>query len=299
VSECQVQRTLVKSPPELWETLSDPASLARHLGEFGEIRITRLQPETTVEWEADHAVGTVEITPSGWGTRVTLTATPLVGEAEAEGEPHTADGNEPLTTAIVVWSEPQPFPPARTEPAPQPDAVADSEPLAGERAQDSPAQAPASEDPDPVVPHVPPVLTPPRSWFRRLFGRAAITERPADPPAAETPAETPSPAPTELPIESEPEPEPEIQDEPLPAAEVALATLEPDVPTVEFSVPSMWEAEDVAGPEPEAVAGAEPAGAVEAAADLPAVRIDGERATAVLTSVLDDLGAAHHRPFSR
>src|SRR5664280_1010248 len=37
----EVQRTLVKSPPELWAEISDPASLARHLGEFGEIRITR------------------------------------------------------------------------------------------------------------------------------------------------------------------------------------------------------------------------------------------------------------------
>jgi hypothetical protein len=27
--------------------------------------------------------------------------------------------------------------------------------------------------------------------------------------------------------------------------------------------------------------------------------LDGERTMAVLSSVLDDLGAAHHRPFSR
>jgi hypothetical protein len=27
--------------------------------------------------------------------------------------------------------------------------------------------------------------------------------------------------------------------------------------------------------------------------------IDGERTVAILTEVLDDLGAAHHRPFSR
>ena len=41
----EVQRTLVKSPPELWAELSDPAALARHLGELGEIRITRTEPE--------------------------------------------------------------------------------------------------------------------------------------------------------------------------------------------------------------------------------------------------------------
>jgi hypothetical protein len=62
------------SPPELWAELSDVESLARHLGEFGEIRITRLDPETTVAWEGDRARGTVRLEPSGWGTKVTITA---------------------------------------------------------------------------------------------------------------------------------------------------------------------------------------------------------------------------------
>src|SRR5450631_4114616 len=69
----EVQRTLVKSPPELWAELSDPASLARHLGEFGEIRITHIEPEQVVEWEAAAASGKVLIKASGWGTKVTLT----------------------------------------------------------------------------------------------------------------------------------------------------------------------------------------------------------------------------------
>ncbi len=75
MSEIKAGRTLVKSPPELWSELSDPAVLARHLGEFGEIRITRTQSESIVAWEGEHASGTVEIHPSGWGTKVTLTAT--------------------------------------------------------------------------------------------------------------------------------------------------------------------------------------------------------------------------------
>src|SRR5919204_3962658 len=70
----EAQRTLVKSPPELWAELSDAEALARHLGEFGEIRITRLEPETTVAWEGERASGTVDIAPSGWGTKVTITA---------------------------------------------------------------------------------------------------------------------------------------------------------------------------------------------------------------------------------
>jgi hypothetical protein len=82
------KRTLVKSPPELWAEVSDAAALARHLGEFGEIRITRTQPESLVEWEGETATGSVALEPSGWGTRVTLTAEPAhVPEPEPEPDP--------------------------------------------------------------------------------------------------------------------------------------------------------------------------------------------------------------------
>ena len=64
----EAKRTLVKSPPELWAELSEISALARHLGEFGEIRITRTEPESVVEWEGDLASGSVRLEPSGWGT---------------------------------------------------------------------------------------------------------------------------------------------------------------------------------------------------------------------------------------
>ena len=82
----QASRTLVKSAPELWAECSDAASLARHLGRFGEIRITRLEPETAVAWEGEHVSGTVRLESSGWGTRVTL----------------TARGSEPAVPAIEI-----------------------------------------------------------------------------------------------------------------------------------------------------------------------------------------------------
>ena len=73
--EYKASRTLVKSPPELWAECSDPSSLTRHLrGSFGEIKITRLEPETAVAWEGERVSGTVRLEPSGWGTRVVLTA---------------------------------------------------------------------------------------------------------------------------------------------------------------------------------------------------------------------------------
>lgn len=84
-------RTLVKSAPELWTECSDADALGRHLDGFGDIRITRLEPETAVAWEGEHASGTVRLEPSGWGTRVVLTATPAPEEVEVpEPEPKTA-----------------------------------------------------------------------------------------------------------------------------------------------------------------------------------------------------------------
>jgi len=115
MTSAQVQRTLVKSPPELWAELSDPAALARHLGELGEIRITRVEPEHRVEWTAEHASGTVQIKPSAWGTRVTLTAS-----REQSGDPPTSPTEAPslLTSVQLTPPEVAPGPPlSRAQPA--------------------------------------------------------------------------------------------------------------------------------------------------------------------------------------
>ena len=104
----EVQRTLVKSPPELWTELSEPATLAHHLGELGEIRITRTEPEKTVEWEAADTTGKVLLKPSGWGTKVTLTAARELSAPEPPPEP------EP---SMEVESEPEPM--AVEEPEPE------------------------------------------------------------------------------------------------------------------------------------------------------------------------------------
>ncbi|MCP9490258.1 MAG: hypothetical protein MSC31_10335 [Solirubrobacteraceae bacterium MAG38_C4-C5] len=101
MSETTIHRTLVKSPPELWAEVSDDAALARHLGEFGEIRITRTEPEKTVAWEGERASGTVHIEPGGWGTRVVLSV-----EAAAAPTP-----------------QPPPAPPADPDPDPDPDPL--------------------------------------------------------------------------------------------------------------------------------------------------------------------------------
>jgi hypothetical protein len=92
MKEVTAGRTLVKSPPELWAVCSDADALAQHLEVFGEIRITRLEPETTVAWEGDRASGTVRLEPAGWGTKVTVTASATEAEqALPETEPVSPD----------------------------------------------------------------------------------------------------------------------------------------------------------------------------------------------------------------
>ena len=114
MTEHQSSRTLVKSAPELWAECSDAASLARHLGAFGEIRITKLEPETAVAWEGAAASGTVRLESSGWGTRVTLTAkeeAPPPAEPEPVAPEPEPVAPEPEPVAAEPQSEPELEPP--------------------------------------------------------------------------------------------------------------------------------------------------------------------------------------------
>jgi len=159
------QRRLVKSPPELWAEVSSKDTLGRHLAPFGEIRITRVEPETTVAWEGERASGTVELAPAGWGTKVILTATPAEREAACEATPaEPAPPSRPLITAPPRAPEPAaPFVPD------QPRHAGFLARLLRRRAQEAAQPAPTSPQPRP------PALGP------------------APPPPAPDPAPTPEP----------------------------------------------------------------------------------------------------------
>ena len=129
----EAKRTLVKSPPEIWAEVSDAGALARHLGEFGEIRITRTQPESLVEWEGEKASGCVRIEPTGWGTKVTLTAEaaePPEPEPQPEPEPAPEPPRQSWWARFRRRREPMAEAAAAPPPAPPPAPVLD-----GERAQ--------------------------------------------------------------------------------------------------------------------------------------------------------------------
>ena len=327
MNESRAERTLVKSPPELWSELSDPAALARHLGEFGEIRITRLEPESRVEWEAERARGSVELAAAGWGTRVTLTAEvtgaeaagaepsggadprsapdPVADPANAAGaggnsiepwgewrlpewpvEAWTTAGaaarpqptrgavqvgrlsNGGLQAAPAQWASPEPAAPSGAEGPESPPEPRESSPAPTQSSPDGDAALRPSSDGDPTLPagqpgafaEHPAARRP--GFFARMFGWRGHAEDPV----------VRDPGPDDLETDDETEVPPAGQD----------LEAEPNEPESE-AVPS----------EPELDA------AAAAKAEDPEPELGAIRTEAVLSAVLDDLGAAHHRPFSR
>ena len=273
----EVQRTLVKSPPELWSELSNPEALARHLSELGDVRITAVEPETKVEWEAEGSSGIVHLKQSGWGTKVTLTVTraapageeaPSAPEPIAEPEPASTDAER--VAAVEPETEPEPAaksaddkPAGEVGHGPEPVAeltttepvdVAEPMPVVEPEPVAAVAEQETTTEPD----------TRP-GFFARLFRRGHAKRRVLAEALAEFDAVTP-----------EPDIEIEI---------VALAVPEPVYP------------EPAIEPEPEPEVAEPP---TDLAAELASVEAQmTQETTELLTGVLDRLGAAHHRPFSR
>ena len=196
--ETCAQRTLVKSPPELWAEISDAQTLARRLSAFGEVRITRIEPETAVAWEGALVRGTVELAASGWGTKVTITAEPLAATVAPPAEAAPA-------------AEPEPAPVADTSPSATPEATGTDIP------------------PQDLRP------APREGFFARLAGWWNTGRWEAQRPAPEpTPDRAPAPEPAVASVELEPAeraPEPPIaieapEVEPTVRAEPAAGELE-------------------------------------------------------------------------
>jgi hypothetical protein len=259
--EVQVHRRLVKSPPELWAELSDVEGLARHLGEFGEIRITRTDPETTVAWEGERARGTVEIEPSGWGTKVTLTAE-TVGGTEAVTEQAKPD---PVRAAASVAKDVRP---AIAQPVPKPGAQPDRHPVAKRIAtpgaeliaKQSPERA-AEPGPEPTAkPCAQPVAKP----------NPEVVAKPDPKPVAKTgpaPVAKPAPLAEESAAEAVPKPRPAKGEPPAPPAPVPTPVAAPPKKLGLFArlfrrrkhtPPDAWEPDPVPAPITEEKPKAEP-----------------------------------------
>lgn len=276
MSEPRAQRTLVKSPPELWAEISDAGTLARRLGEFGDIRITRLEAETTVVWEGDRARGTVELEASGWGTKVTITASAIAEEAPTTAPSRAGQEEEPEVVAATTADEPEVV--AEAEAVAEPDAPEEAE------AVEAPAEERTESVPPPGFEEKPAAVAAPkkRGFFARLFGRkerVALEPIVIEKPMAKAALLAEPESLVAIAVPAEPQPEPEPVEEPVAAVAV------PEPAAVEE--PEIAEAPPVEEPE------------LEGEITVTAVAMDDEQVEAVLVSVLDDLGSAHHRPFSR
>ncbi len=268
MTEHEASRTLVKSGPELWSECSDAAALARHLGQFGEIRITKLEPETSVAWEGEQVSGTVRFEPSGWGTRVILTAR----SAGWPGVPEVAVPEVAVPevavpeVAVPEVAVPEVAVPEVAVPeslADQPPPPVDPDPPGPEFPEpEVPEPQPPEPDPEPLPPAAAEATHPSRArglmarlarMFRAPEGQASMTS------AAPGPLAPPGPDPAPEP-HRDPECEPDPESEPDPEAE------------------------------PESDPESEPVIAPAGGPDDPG---------AILTAALDSLGQAHHRPFSR
>jgi hypothetical protein len=207
MQDLTAKRTLVKSPPELWSELSEVERLARHLGAFGEIEITRLEPERTVAWEGEGASGTVSIEPSGWGTKVTLTAT-IEGEEPPAPEPVAEEVPKEASSMGTELPEP-PAEAALEAPAP----VAERPPRRGlfgwlRRRERGSLPNPAAEHPVWVAGAPEPVVEEPVAR-EPAEPASVLAEEPSEPlappagdgsaaaPAADAPAAAPADAPAE------------------------------------------------------------------------------------------------------
>jgi hypothetical protein len=120
-------RTLVKSPPELWELLDQPdrmqGLMCGLLGHATEVTVEEREPESLLRWEAsdDGADAWIEVrlAEKGWGTNVKLKvensgeSTKLEGWLDAVLEELATPQKRPFET----MEQPVPTPPAGTSDA--------------------------------------------------------------------------------------------------------------------------------------------------------------------------------------
>jgi hypothetical protein len=104
----EVSRTLVKSPPELWEDLAGE----RLKETVGAEQVKPSEDERLLVWEGEASRGTATLEPSGWGTKVIL-------RAEVE---KTVTELEPQVAQLGLWARlrgVKPPPPPEPEPEPE------------------------------------------------------------------------------------------------------------------------------------------------------------------------------------
>jgi hypothetical protein len=159
-------RTLVKSPPEVWEQLDHPGRMqglmCALVGQATEVAVDEREPESVLRWQAvgssEDAWIEVELAEKGWGTNVSVTA-------EGGPEPTKLEGWLDAVLDELATPQKRPFADMGEPPAPVPDLQEAPEPEI----------AVVEETPEPeiaVVEETPakPPAPEPKKKRRRLFG---------------------------------------------------------------------------------------------------------------------------------
>jgi hypothetical protein len=162
-------RTLVMSPPELWELIDQPARMqglmCALIGRATEVTVNERRPESVLRWEASNdgadAWIEVELAEKGWGTNVKLKAENGTEATKLEGW---------LDAVLDELATPQKRPFADigrpAEPKPPPELVAIEPPV-----QETPLAASLAAAPVVAAPPVEaPPPPPPKKKRRRFFG---------------------------------------------------------------------------------------------------------------------------------
>jgi uncharacterized protein YndB with AHSA1/START domain len=74
----ELERTLVRSPHELWDRLSAHGGIERWLGG---VQVRDTKPPNRIEWSFRGASGVIELEPAHWGTRVRARVEPAAAPA--------------------------------------------------------------------------------------------------------------------------------------------------------------------------------------------------------------------------
>ncbi len=161
-------RTLVKSPPEVWEQLDHPGRMqglmSALVGHATDVSVYEREEESRLAWKAasDEARIEVELAEKGWGTNVSVSAENGHGATKLEGwlDAVLDELATPTKRPFEGMSE-------GTEPAPeQPEiAVVEETPAEPEPEQPVEEEAPAAESPPPEPP-----APKPKKKRRRFFG---------------------------------------------------------------------------------------------------------------------------------
>src|SRR4051794_11983908 len=154
-------RTLVKSPPEVWEQLDDPGRMqglmSALVGHATEVSVYKREEESTLAWKAasDEARIEIEMAEKGWGTNVSVSAengtepTKLEGWLDAVLDELATPTKRPFEGMGEATDEtpapPAPEPVEVPEPDQAPEPVEEPEPDEQEIEQPEPVVAVAEE----------------------------------------------------------------------------------------------------------------------------------------------------------